>query len=193
MGTLSLYENAAVLTHQRTVRKDRRFHKAHKTTRSTASPYCVSKGPRRKSLPGRCACADSRRFRCILEELSAPAFHFLRVWPETKQRKRDEGGLAALIVMGLLLNSLLKTQGKIAMDGNFSPIAPWRALWDDPSAANTPPRLFSKSPIKITAANPPSSLFRVRHQPPLTKENRDHPSTIPVFRHPVFSLQALIT
>ena len=25
-GTLSLYENAAVLTHQSTVRKDRRFH-----------------------------------------------------------------------------------------------------------------------------------------------------------------------
>ncbi len=26
VGTLSLYENAAVLTHQSTVRKDRRFH-----------------------------------------------------------------------------------------------------------------------------------------------------------------------
>ena len=29
-GTLSLYENAAVLTHQSTVRKDWRFHKACK-------------------------------------------------------------------------------------------------------------------------------------------------------------------
>lgn len=53
---------------------------------------------------------------------------FLRVWPETKQQKREEGGLAALFFMALLLNSLLETQGKIAMDGNFSPIAPRTAL-----------------------------------------------------------------
>ncbi|MBD5465705.1 MAG: hypothetical protein HDR22_07790 [Lachnospiraceae bacterium] len=72
------------------------------------------------------------------------------------------GGLAALFFMALLLNSLFSTQGKIAMDGNFSHIAPWTALYDDPSGTNTLPRLFSKSAMKNTAAKPPTSLFRVR-------------------------------
>ncbi|MCM1280117.1 MAG: hypothetical protein NC304_14220, partial [Robinsoniella sp.] len=46
--------------------------------------------------------------------------------------------------------SLFNTQGKIATDGNFSHIAPWRALYDDPSGIQNLPRLFRKSAIKNT-------------------------------------------
>ncbi len=38
MGTFALYENAAVLTHQNTVRKDRRFHKAPNIFRKESCP-----------------------------------------------------------------------------------------------------------------------------------------------------------
>ena len=85
-----------------------------------------------------------------------------RVSAETKQQKRDEGGCTALFLMGLFLNSLSTTQGKIAMDGNFSHIAPWTALYDDPDGCESLLRLFRKSPIKNNAVNPPSSLFCVR-------------------------------
>ncbi|MCM1162492.1 MAG: hypothetical protein NC412_14905, partial [Roseburia sp.] len=75
---------------------------------------------------------------------------------------RDESGVAFLFLMALFLNSLFSTQGKIAMDGNFSHIAPWRALYDDPFGISSLPRLFRKSAIKNTEANPPSSLCCVR-------------------------------
>ena len=63
--------------------------------------------------------------------------------------------MAALFLRALLLDSLSKTQGKIAMDGNFSHIAPRTALYDDPNGINNLTRLFRKSAIKNTAANPP--------------------------------------
>ncbi len=44
-GTLSLYENATVLTYQNTVRKDRRFHKASKPITCSACPCWLSKSP----------------------------------------------------------------------------------------------------------------------------------------------------
>ena len=42
-----------------------------------------------------------------------------------------------LFWMGIFLNRLFSTQGKIAMDGNFRHIAPWRALYADPNGTNT--------------------------------------------------------
>ena len=88
-------------------------------------------------------------------------FAFLRVKPDKKQQKRKVVGFSALFLIKLLLNSLSTTQGKIAMEGNFSHIAPWTALYDDPAATNNLPRLFSKSFIKNTAENPTTFLFCV--------------------------------
>ncbi|MBD5466471.1 MAG: hypothetical protein HDR22_11805 [Lachnospiraceae bacterium] len=51
-----------------------------------------------------------------------------RVQLETKQQQREESGFHALFLTCIFLNSLFNTQGKIATDGNFSPIAPWTAL-----------------------------------------------------------------
>ncbi|MCM1173397.1 MAG: hypothetical protein NC393_14900, partial [Clostridium sp.] len=59
-------------------------------------------------------------------------------------------GLASLFLMAIFLNSLFDTQGKIAMDGNFSHIAPWRALYDDPFGINNLLRLFRKIAVKNT-------------------------------------------
>ncbi|MCM1160899.1 MAG: hypothetical protein NC412_06715 [Roseburia sp.] len=60
------------------------------------------------------------------------------VQPAKKQQQREESGLASLFLMALFLNSLFDTQGKIAMDGNFSHIAPWKALYDDPFGIHFP-------------------------------------------------------
>ncbi|MBD5466009.1 MAG: hypothetical protein HDR22_09400 [Lachnospiraceae bacterium] len=56
---------------------------------------------------------------------------------ETKQQQRDESGFHALFLMAIFLNSLFTTQGKMAMDGHFRHIAPWRALYADPDGTNT--------------------------------------------------------
>ena len=65
---------------------------------------------------------------------------FQRVRVETKQQQRDESGTTALFLAALFLNSLLSTQGKIAMDGNFRHIAPRTALYADPYGTNTFPQ-----------------------------------------------------
>ena len=59
--------------------------------------------------------------------------------PEKNQRQREAVWLygGALVWMGLFLHSLLYTQGKIAMDGNFRHAAPRTALHADPYAANS--------------------------------------------------------
>ncbi|MBD5542859.1 MAG: hypothetical protein HDR01_01095 [Lachnospiraceae bacterium] len=47
------------------------------------------------------------------------------------------GGFHALFLTAIFLNSLPKTQGKIAMDGNFRHIAAWTPLYADPDGTNT--------------------------------------------------------
>ena len=62
---------------------------------------------------------------------------YQKVAAETKQQQREESGFHALFLAAFFLNSLSTTQGKIAMDGNFSHTAPRTALYDDPNGANT--------------------------------------------------------
>ena len=89
-----------------------------------------------------------------------------------RTQQRDESGFASLFLVGLFLNSLSTTQGKIAMDGNFRHIAAWTPLYADPNGTNTLSGLFRKPAVKNTAVNPSPSLFCV---PSATPENPHQP------------------
>ena len=107
-----------------------------------------------------------------------------RVPVETKQQQRDESGTTALFLAAIFLNSLLSTQGKIAMDGTFRHTAPRTALYDDPYGTNTFPRLFRKSAVKNTAVVPLSSLCCVRpakylQETPFHKKENQWKETLP--------------
>ena len=100
--------------------------------------------------------------------------HFLRVSAETKQRQREAvwcQGAMHCFGWRFSLTGCPIPRVKIAMDGNFRHIAPWRALYADPTGFHPLPSLFRKSVIQNTAS-PPGTI-----PPPSAASS--HPSPFP--------------
>ena len=95
-GTLSLCKDAAVLTHQNTVRKCRR----------------LCQGPKAYHMPCRLPLVIEKLFIPILlgkQAGTSKGALYQRQQAEMKQQKRDVGGFRTLFWMVLLLNSLFST------------------------------------------------------------------------------------